>query len=134
MIVELLAVADHASVTKEDKLNILGIFSEINATELPARHLIMAVVFQVIASANETGTTHEMSIALLDPDGVELQAVNGEVEIPSGLSDVRLNGIINLSGLVFEKEGRHEVALLIHGERARSVSFIVHKIRPKANA
>jgi hypothetical protein len=50
MEVSLLLTADYASVSKDNKLNIMGIFSRIYVREFPGRHTQMFLVVQLRAA------------------------------------------------------------------------------------
>jgi hypothetical protein len=69
MDVKLAVLADFASITREGKLNILGIFDEINAPKLPVQLPIFYLVASYEAGPAEFETEKSTQIAVTDADG-----------------------------------------------------------------
>lgn len=61
-------LADAANQSREGKLNILGAFGEIYATNFPARHPEMHLVLRLDASPAEAGLRKKIRIIFLDQD------------------------------------------------------------------
>src|SRR5258708_34223328 len=78
-----LHIADYASVTKDDKLNVMGIFSAINAPSFPAPHPEMHVVAQLAADPAEYGRQFQVTIKLLVENAShELANFNAPAQVP----------------------------------------------------
>ncbi len=120
-------LADYANVTREGKLNVLGIFSVINAPSFPWVHPQMQLVFTWGASKAESGREKEMEIQLRDADGREIFKIGGKMIIPEGESGKPIlgNQILCLNGVRFEKEGSYVFHILYSGEEKASIDFDV---------
>ena len=73
----LILAADYANITNDGKLNVMGIFREINASHFPARHPSMHIVVILGAELGEYGQTRILTIKLRDPDGNEIMSLSG---------------------------------------------------------
>ena len=68
MQIRIAALADYTNITESGKLNVLGIFSQIHATQVPAAHPQMQFVVQFAFEPSETGDK-KIRIVLQDADG-----------------------------------------------------------------
>ena len=127
MEVPLAVLADSANVSQEGKLNIMGIFSQINAQSLPLQYPHMALVFSLVAQVPETGRTHQAVISCMDEDGGKLFEANAtiEVNVEDPSRPATINQIINLQLMEFRKEGDYSFNILLNNELKRSVTLTV---------
>ncbi len=132
MELKLKLLADYANVTKEGKLNVMGIFSKISTPTLPCIHPQMQLVLQFEAGSAEWETQKEIQIKLMDADGKQLLAIGGSVTVPKGEAGkpVQLNSIMTFGNVKFEKEGDYCLAILIGGETKGEIPLTVHYSPP----
>jgi len=126
MEVPLLVLADYANVSIEGKLNILGIFSNVNASALPFTLAQMQIVFMLRYAPIERGQTKEVDVRLEGPDGELLIGFKTTLPLPA---DAPLSGdvpqVISLNGLTFTRYGDHALHVLVNGEPKARVGFTV---------
>lgn len=116
MEVKLAVLADFASVSQDNKLNILGIFQEVNTPTLPTTvpHMYLVVSFE--AEPPEYGKQLLIRVALLgeDGEGGELLSLEGLAEVPQPErreDRVYVNQVIGLAGVTFEQPGDYYFAV-----------------------
>lgn len=111
------ALADYTNITDNGKLNILGIFSQIHAANVPAVHPQMQFVVQFAFEPIETGEK-TIRIVLQDEDGNELLAMQGNLNIPKPPSPdpVVVNQILVLQNVTFPHFGNYEFVIEVDGE------------------
>lgn len=126
-------LADYANVTREGKLNVMGLFTIINAPRLPWVHPQMQVVLQLEAGAAEWETQKDIQVKLLDADANSLLDVRGSVKIPRGEAGrrVHVNSIMTFANVKFQTEGDYVFAILIGGETKKELPLRVMHV-PKA--
>jgi hypothetical protein len=127
-------LADYASLSIEHKLNIMGIFTTINATQTPIVHPQMKLVTQFEFEASESGQ-HQMRIILVDEDGRELFNIAAMVNIqhPHDGRPVVMNQIFDMAHLTFAAFGDYEFRILLDDEIVTEVPLtIVQHYPPKA--
>lgn len=117
MQIRIAALADYTNITDNGKLNILGIFSQIHASDVPAVHPLMQFVVQFAFEPHETGNK-TIRIALQDADGHELLSMEGRLDIPrpESADPVVVNQILVLQNVVFPQFGNYEFVIELDGE------------------
>ena len=121
-----MAVCDGANESY-GKLNLLGAFNRIFATNTPAIHPACTVVSRIQFEASEAGL-HEVTIRFVDADGKELfpavkRQVNAPVD-PRSISST-VNMILNVQQLPLPSFGEYSVDLEIDGKHEASHSLLV---------
>ena len=129
----LLLLADYANVSAEGKLNVMGVFDQLNATSFPTRHPEMHLVLRLRAELGEGGEARRLTIKLLSQDGPEVASLPprdfsfpepGEGRMPD------MNFIIKLRDTVFTEPGRYEFVVMVDKEHKGSVPIQVNQIEP----
>lgn len=128
MEIDLALLADAATIDGSGKLNVLGVFDRINASEFPARHGRVALVLRFAAGVHESGE-HEVEIALRGPRDDEKVHLDGTIQFGPGPmqqgGEIRVPHVLNLDGLVFEEAGRYTFDIEVDGEHLRSIPLTV---------
>jgi len=106
MNLDIFLVADYANMTGDGKLNVMGIFREINAPNFPARHPSMHLVIKLSAELGEYGIQRGLGVKLCDPDGNELISLTGPIDVPKGGHGIRpeVNAILELKDTIEKQE------------------------------
>lgn len=133
MEVALAVAADYANITNDGKLNVMGIFQEVNPTEFPMALPQMFLVIAFEAGPAEIGTQKDVRIVFVDDDGDQKLMLNLQLVVPeparSG-SPAYFNQIVGLGGLPLEKAGGHAFFILIGGEERGRVLLHVNEPSP----
>jgi hypothetical protein len=128
--VTLAVLADYANVSQDGKLNIMGIFQEVNPPALPFPLPQMYLVVSFAAGPAEFDTVKDIKFALLDNDGNEMLALEGRAQVPRpqrpGMR-AYMNELIGLSGITFERAGDFAFTILVGGETKETVSLHVNE-------
>jgi hypothetical protein len=130
MDVTLAVLADYANTSKEGKLNILGVFTEVNPPFLPWNLPQMYVVVSMEAEPSEAGTDMPFSILLWDGDGKEILSIDQKIPVPQPSrrgARTMINNIIALAGIPFNKAGEYAFYIRVAGEQKRQIAFRVHE-------
>lgn len=134
MEVSLALLADCANISREGKLNIMGIFDRINAPSVPAAHPQMQLIMNLEADRSEADRDHKLEVELIDADGNKMFGIEGHIKFgpPPPGERVRANHIIQLNNLQFGRFGVYEFKILINNEVRKSVPL--HIIEAKKEA
>ena len=123
-----LLVADYANLTREGKLNVMGIFNRIFTTTFPARHPEMYVIAKLSASPAEYGQTRRITIKLLNEDATE-EIVNfsSDFQVPRevGGQRVETNHILQLRDTTFQRAGSYQFSVIVDNDEKGSLSIYV---------
>ena len=123
-------VADYALISREGKLNILGVFEQINPQAVPFTYPRMFLVVTYEASPAEIGTQKNIRIALLDEDGSEVLAMEGPLAVqPPARLGARsyVNQVLDLQMINFQRSGNHAFHILVNGEEKRTVALHINE-------
>lgn len=126
-------LADYANVSREGKLNVLGIFTQIFAQNFPVVHAQLHLIVPWQATRAESGKAKKFEIQLIDEDGKKLFSVGSELVIPDGKPGKAISGnqIMAFNGIKFEKPGQYAFHILINDDQKTSVSFDVIQLNSK---
>ncbi len=126
-----LHIADYANITADQKLNVMGIFSNISAPKFPVVHPEMYVVTQLTARASEFGRNFTWAIKLLNEDASqEIISFENSATVPpndKGLP-VNMNIILRLVNTVFPDPGTYEFSVLVDGDAKDSLPVEVIQV------
>ena len=126
----LFLTADYANITREGKLNVMGIFSDVYSSQFPARHPSMHIVAKLGAELGEYGQTRDFIVKLLDEDGNQIFDLSGQFQIPKGERGRKpeVNVILELKDIVFLKPGIYQFAFLVEKDHKGELSLYVNKV------
>ncbi len=118
MQVKLAVLADFASISREGKLNIMGIFDEINPSKLPVSLPIFYVVVSYSTGAVEFDSDKDVEVALQNEDGQVLVRLRQPLHIPRPQrpgTRGTVNQVNALVGLPFQEPGNYEFVISVDG-------------------
>jgi len=132
----LFLAADYANVTGDGKLNVMGIFNDINAFNFPARHSSMHLIAKLGPELSEYGQKRTFTVILIDADGNHIMEIHGEFEIPNaqGGRKPEVNIILDLKDIILPKPGRYVFVLLIDKDQKDELTLYVNQIEAPKQA
>lgn len=127
MVVTFAVVADYANVTRDGKLNVMGIFDRVFARKVPARFPPMQLVIRLEAEYAELDSEHSVRVQLSDPDGEAVFDIDGSFTPRGGQPGQRasVNHILQLGNVPLQRIGSHRILIWIDGDLKREVSVHV---------
>lgn len=131
MDVHFAVIADAANVSREGKLNVLGMFNAIHSAAFPAMHPQMQLVVQFDAKKFDEGRKKPIDVEVLEADGRKIFAFHTEMVVPKGEPGypIRVNFIHTLTGVKFDKPGDYEINILVDREVKGTVPLRVAEVR-----
>lgn len=122
MEVTLAVCSDAANVSREGKLNLLGIFNSIHAAQFPCSHPHLALVLRVEAGVGEEGA-HPLEIKLVDEDGHEIFVVGGQVTLQGAEPGRPMTAqtIMDINNFQLSRPGVYTFEIFIDKRHMRSI-------------
>jgi len=120
-------IADGANISREGKLNILGMFDTIYARAFPVTHAEMKLVLRIEAAPSEAGKKHLVEIKLVDEAGQSVLGMKATVvprPAPHGRT-LRMDQVLSLRNVTFKKPGKYFFSVLIDDEQKAAVGLRV---------
>ena len=117
MEVTLAVLADGANLSREGKLNLLGIFDTICARTFPTTHPQMQLVLRFEAGPEEAGGTRAIEVQFLAADDRVLFRIPGALTVQArAFGDrVRMDQILTLNNVQLEQPGRYRFQIVVEG-------------------
>ena len=115
MVVTFAVVADYANVTRDGKLNVMGIFDRVFARQVP--------VSRLEAEYAELDAEHSGRVQLSDPDGEAVFDIDGSFTPRGGRPGQKtsVNHILQLGNVPLQRTGPHRILVWIDGALEREV-------------
>ena len=120
--VTLAVCCDAANVSREGKLNLLGIFNSIHAAEFPCTHPHLALVLRVEAGIGEEGV-HPLELKLVDEDGHVLFSIGGQLTLQGAEPGRPMTAqtIMDINNFTLPRPGTYAFEVMVDKRRMRSV-------------
>src|SRR5579864_7911074 len=115
-------LCDHALISQDGKLSLIGIFDRIMVPGLPIQH----PRFFVVAVFDMAPGNHKVRVELLDPTGHNVLQEQG-VEIPVSVPGIGQSGnlLAELNMLPLDFAGRYDFNLYVGEDRVGTISLTV---------
>ena len=122
MDVTLAVCCDAANVSREGKLNLLGIFNSIQAAQYPCTHPHLALVLRVEARIGEEGI-YPLELKLVDEDGHVLFAIGGQVTLQGAEPGRPMTAqtIMDINNFTLPRPGTYAFDIMIDKKVVRSI-------------
>lgn len=118
---------DAATSDSTGKLNVLGIFNNLNAVKFPAKHPQLTLVVVLRGHRSEAGD-HHLTINLVDADGKGILApIGGRFAIRPEALDANL--ILNIQNLDLPAPGAYSADITVDNHFLKSVPLTVIKVK-----
>lgn len=136
MKVRFAALADYSNISREGKLNILGVFDIIYGVEFPAVHNEMQLVMRLEADVSERGQHKEVEVRLIDDRGEVLLRLGGNVPVAMTQPGQLLfsNQVLVFRNVTFPGPGDYQFDIYIEGQKAAETPLKLVQIQPGPNA
>jgi hypothetical protein len=133
MNVQVAVLCDAATQDSSSKLNILGVFDTIYASQMPAVQPQCAVALRVAFAAGDEGQ-RKLTLNFINADGhpiVPAMEIPVAIVLPADTHFLSLNFVVNIQQLRFPEAGLYSVDVLADGRSLASIPLQV-KLIPRA--
>ena len=134
MKITMMLIADYASVDPQTgKLNILGIFRNIEAQSLPTVHPRLSLVVKLEGEANASQSEHAFQLDVADEDGASILNVEGPFSMPASEPGIlpECNLILESNGLHIPYAGQYRFHLTVDEGRVEASTVMQVTLREK---
>jgi len=104
-----LHICDTAFLSKNDKVNIVGIFNKINTDGFPA----VSPKFSIITNITGPMGNYREKVNIVSPSGEKIMKVDKEVKIEKGRT---LNLFVDCFNILFPEDGEYKIEVFIDDE------------------
>ncbi len=129
-----LHLCDSAFFSKENKLNIIGIFDSVTVKKIPGS-LLKTTLVGNITVLDKSLTNVKFIVNISNEDGINVYTPpTFEMKIPKSVDKkgkAKIGFILDIGNLKFTKVGKHQVTLSANNEKMGELKFIVNKLEAK---
>lgn len=122
-----------AATDYNGKLNLLGTFDTIFASQLPAVHMQCSIALRIVFNKIEEGA-HKVKINFVDEDGkFVMPSIDMPIDVamPEEANFQSRNFIVNIHQLKFEKPGQYAIDIAVDGRMETRIPLQVRHVPPK---
>ncbi|MFQ5434810.1 MAG: hypothetical protein ACE5FD_08035 [Anaerolineae bacterium] len=123
-------LADYANLTGNGKLNVMGVFRQINANQFPCRHLLMCLVIKLQTEPIEDLRGERILVTrLVDADGSVLRQLEIPFKFPERSGGLRpeVNFILQINNLDFPYAGEYVWVVFVNDENVGQFEFYLNQ-------
>jgi len=134
--IPLAVIADSANVSREGKLNILGIFQNIGANTVPATHPQISLILTFQGERGDASSEHPLKIQMVSADGEVMINIETRLRFnipPSGEHTVLAHQIFQFAHITFKRFGTYDLNIFVNNEVRKTVSLNVIEVKPPAS-
>lgn len=124
MDIPLALVADAANVSREGKLNVLGVWQRIAAASFPTAHPACALVVVFRATPAERGQQKHVQIRFMGADA-PIADLESRFLVPDEGETLNpeIIQVLAVQGLPLPAPGRYSFSILVNGDEKRRIEF-----------
>ena len=117
MKVKFAVLADYSNITQEGKINIVGVFDIIHASQLPCQLHEMQLVLRFEADISERGKQKEVQVRLINGQGDKLLELSGRMAIGEAKPGALLlfTHVLTFHNVVFPSAGDYQFDVDVDG-------------------
>lgn len=134
--IPLAVIADSANVSREGKLNILGIFQNIAAGIVPATHPLFSLIVTFQGERGDANNEHPIKIQMVSGDGEVMLNIAANLKFnapPAGEHSVSAHQIFQFANVTFSKFGTYDLNIFVNNEVRKTVSLNLIEVKQPAN-
>jgi len=130
------AVLCDAATDDNGKLNLLGAFDTIRASQFPAIHQQCSIALRLTFFSGDEGK-HNLRINFVDADGhsimADLPPIPVEVALPDDMHFGTRNLLVNIQKLKFDQPGIYSIDIALNDRPQTSIPLLVKQIEVAAS-
>ncbi|MEX2181653.1 MAG: hypothetical protein WD771_06390 [Gemmatimonadaceae bacterium] len=119
-------LCDYATISREGKLSVMGMFDQIASAQVPVVHPLMYLVFQIELNSAELGKKLKVRIELQSADGAKLGGTDATFRVDGPVrrgTTPKIPQVVPLIGLQFPTLGGYQFAIWINDDLKKVVGF-----------
>jgi hypothetical protein len=118
-------LCDQAFLSIDRKVNIIGVFETINASNFPVAH----PKFTLVGSMEPSKASFKLAVDIVDEEGTSIlqQLQEREVTLPERDKPRNFNFIVDIINTTFQGLGKYKVKVLVDGKILAELPLTVAK-------
>ena len=124
--IEFAFFCDSANIAMGNKLNVMGVFKNINTAKFPCTHPHMFLVVSIDGHRSEVGQ-HQLKINFVDEDGKNIiSPFEGQFEIAE--NNLSNSFLLEFNGVEFPNSGIYAADITIDNQHKKTVTLALNQV------
>ena len=131
MHLQFVVLCDQVIIANDGKPSLIGILNDLQTTVIPVNVPRLAFAARILFTADETGKSHRVEVAISDPAGKDVGRPGGEISLPhapSGVDSIAVDLPLQFDLLELTAVGRYTFLLHIDGAPLGAAQLNVRQV------
>ena len=131
MHLQYVVLCDQVILANDGKPSLIGILNDLQATTIPVTVPRLAFAARLMFTADETGKSHRVEVAITDPTGKEIGKPGGEISLPTapaGVDSIAVDLPLQFDLLELTASGRFTFLLYVDGTPMGAAQLNVRQV------
>ena len=131
MHLQYVVLCDQVIIANDGKPSLIGILNELQTNAVPLNIPRLAFAARILFTADETGMSHRVEVAITDPAGKEVGRPGGDISLPSApgaVDSIAVDLPLQFDLLELASVGRYTFLLHIDGTPLGAAQLNVRQV------
>ena len=131
MHLQYVVLCDQVIIANDGKPSLIGILNDVQTAAIPVNVPRLAFAARILFTADETGTSHRVEVAINDPSGKEVGRPGGDITLPhtpAGVDSIAVDLPLQFDLLELTLVGRYTFLLHIDGAALGAAQLNVRQV------
>ena len=131
MHIQYVVLCDQVIIANDGKPSLIGILNELQTNAVPLNIPRLAFAARILFTADETGMSHRVEVAITDPAGKEVGRPGGDISLPSApgaVESIAVDLPLQFDLLELASAGRYTFLLHIDGTPVGAAQLNVRQV------
>ena len=131
MHLQYVVLCDQVIIANDGKPSLIGILNDLQTSAVPVNVPRLAFAARILFTADETGRSHRVEVAISDPSGKEIGRPGGDITLPSapsGLDSIAVDLPLQFDLMELTSVGRYTFLLHIDAEPLGAAQLNVRQV------
>lgn len=131
MHLQYVVLCDQVIIANDGKPSLIGILNELQTNAVPLNIPRLAFAARILFTADETGMSHRVEVAITDPAGKEVGRPGGDISLPSApgaVESIAVDLPLQFDLLELASVGRYTFLLHIDGAPVGAAQLNVRQV------
>ena len=131
MHLQFVVLCDQVIIANDGKPSLIGILNDLQTTVIPVSVPRLAFAARILFTADETGKSHRVEVAMSDPNGKDIGRPGGDISLPqapAGVDSIAVDLPLQFDLLELTSVGRYTFLLHIDGAPLGAAQLNVRQV------
>jgi hypothetical protein len=131
MHLQYVVLCDQVIIANDGKPSLIGILNDVQTTVIPVSVPRLSFAARILFTSDETGSSHRVEVAIVDPSGKEIGRPGGDISLPhapASIDSIAVDLPLQFDMLELTSAGRFTFLLHIDGNAIGAAQLNVRQV------